>query len=451
MNELKFNFDDNFQLGVFELMMEDSTFCSKAIVLLKPEFFKNEFYSWFFEAIKMLYERHGASPSAIQLKNEVFKIRSKNKEAYEALFQRIIRPQLKRDHAYIRDNLSKFCKKAVTWHMNNILVKNQFDDPDRVFEMVKQTIENYDTVNFEEAPIFSMDDIDAKMEESASEEMIPTFMPTIDHLLGGGVPRQTLFLTLAGTNVGKSIFLTNWTYQLVKHGFKCFVITLEGYKNQFMFRLAARALRVPYGYIKMNKLNDEQKVKLHEFKKLVKDRVQFLHNATFGQTIEDLVPIIREKKRNFDFDVLILDYGQILTSKKPFGENRHEQAYVHRGLSALAGELDMLVGSVVQGTRQTQIDNAEGRRLVRMNDVSECFEIMRTAATVLTLNRSDRDIQSERVRVLLDKQRDGVTGKMEICKTDMQTLAMYGHEEEGLGFLDAMQYAKENCEEVSNQ
>jgi hypothetical protein len=85
--------------------------------------------------------------------------------------------------------------------------------------------------------------------------------------------------------------------------------------------------------------------------------------------------------------------------------------------------------------------------LVRMGDIAECFEIVRCAATVLTLNRSEEDQLGERMRVLLDKQRDGRTNIVEICKTDMSRIAIYGPQSEGLGFMTPDQYIQATATE----
>ena len=198
-----------------------------------------------------------------------------------------------------------------------------------------------------------------------------------------------------------------------------------------------------YTDLRFDQLNDKQRSDLEDFQRETRGLLQHYHDASFGFTIEKLVPIIRQKKEEFDFDVLMVDYGQILNSAKKFNDMRFEQAYVHRGLASLAGELDVAAITVAQGNRETQRKNNEGKGLIRMDDISECFEIVRAAAQVLTLNRSDEDSEMDRARIFLDKQRDGRTGIMEICKTDFPHMCFYGSEDEGLGFMHHEEYLKE--------
>jgi replicative DNA helicase len=123
---------------------------------------------------------------------------------------------------------------------------------------------------------------------------------------------------------------------------------------------------------------------------------------------------------------------------------RQEQAFIHRSLATVAGEVDALMVTVAQGNREAQDKNAKASEMLRMVDISECFEIVRAAATVFTLNRSLKDQDADRVRILLDKQRDGATNVVEICKSSFARMCFYGHESEGLGFMNREQYIQES-------
>lgn len=450
MTEQKMNFDDEFQLGIFELMCIDSNFCERACDQLKQEYFKNKYYAYFFEKISNLRDEFKQPPTKLQIQNELLAFDEEKRKPYQMLLERIFVPKFKRDHNYIRERLLSFVQKATAWQINNEIVKNASQDPERVWTNIQNFVDVYNNISFSNVECQTVEEMSKIMVESSQEgQMIKTYMPWIDKNLGGGVPRGTLTVALSGTNVGKSIFLMNWAYHLIKDGKKVLVVSLEGYKNQFMLRLGARALGCYYSDLRFDKLNDLKRSELADFQRECQGRLQHYHDSSFGFTIEKLVPIIRQKKEEFDFDVLMVDYGQILSSSKKFNDMRFEQAYVHRGLAALSGELNVAGITVAQGNRQTQEKNNSGKGIIRMNDISECFEIVRAAAQVFTLNRSDDDVEMDLARVYLDKQRDGRTGIMEICRTDFQRMAFYGSNEEGLGFLDHDQYFKEKSSEAN--
>jgi len=446
--EIKFHFTDDFQLGIFELMMFDTNFCEKAVTNLKAEYFKNKYYAWFFDKNRELVEEYKSAPSHLQIKNEILRFPPEKQDLYMQIFKKITKPTNKRDHKYIRDNLEEFIRKCLRFQLNDILVKNQNKASDYVDVLVKAKVEEMNNISFGKVQCQSIRHLTSIMEESATEagDLIPTFMPNIDRALGGGVPKHTLTLGLSGTNVGKSIWMINWAYHLILAGYKVFFVTLEGFEKQTMLRLASRAIGTPIGDVRWNKLSDIEMQKRKRFEDKYKDSLQIYYDSSFGFTIEDLVPIARQKKEEFDFDIMMVDYGQILQSKKNFSDLRHQQAYVHRGLSSLAGpqELDCAMVTVAQGNRETQEKNSKGKGLVKISDISECFEIIRCCATVITLNRSDHDVESDTARALLDKSRDGRTNVIDIMKTNFDRTAFYGTADEGLGFLPADDYTALN-------
>ncbi len=438
----QFNFDESFQLGILELMVIDSLFLDKAITSIKPEYFASKYLAKVFTTVRDLKEKYDSKPTYDQLKSEIKKLRPEERVVFQRIVQRIMDPVAKRDHNYIKINLTEFCKKAIFLHMNHYIKNNQNKNPDQVSQKVKEFMEEYNGIDFTGRSCQKIEDLDIYLEQAASdsESLIPTFMPTIDKALNGGVPRGTLTVGISGTNVGKSIWMTNWAYHLIKNGLKVFYVVLEGQEKQTIMRLASRAIGVPFGRVRRGDLNEIEEAKKDAFIKETAGSLQIFHNDSFDFKLEDLIPLIRSKKFEYDFDVLIVDYIQILQSRKKYNDIRHEQAYTHRAINSLCSELNVAGVTVAQGTRGTQEKNQKGSALIRSQDISECYEISRAAATIFTLNRSDKDIEMDTARVLIDKQRDGATGIIEICKTAFNRMAFYGGPEEGLGFGNMDEY-----------
>jgi replicative DNA helicase len=441
------NFDTNFLLGTFELMLLDQDFSLKCLNYLKPEYFKSEHLANLFVMFKKLHDKYDTVPTKNQIANEIAQIVDpKKSEEFNLIFKRITKPDSVRDHIYIKHNLEKFVKRCVSFQIHSQIQNGQSNDPDVVFEKIEKFVSDYQGVSFSKVKTESLTNIEYILERSQNNavNLIPTFLPTIDLALGGGVPRSTLAVGLSGTNVGKSIWLINWAYHLCKAGYKVFYVNLEGYEEQPLIRLISRALQAPYYNVRHNRLTEYQKEQVLDIKNTWAKNFQYFHNSSFSFSIEDLVPILKSKKSEFNYDVIMVDYGQILTSKRKFDGMRQEQAFIHRSLATVAGEVDALMVTVAQGNREAQDKNAKASEMLRMVDISECFEIVRAAATVFTLNRSLKDQDADRVRILLDKQRDGATNVVEICKSSFARMCFYGHESEGLGFMNREQYIQES-------
>ena len=440
--DLKFNFDDNFQQGILQLITQDPHFCQKALIYVRPEYFKNSYYGYFFKTFKYLSEKYDRIDD-LHVQNEILKFDEEDQEKYSRIYADITNTSgIPRDFQYIRDNLKKFIQKATAWHINQKLVKAQHKDPDELFKMIQKDITNSAMVTFEADDSMDFGQFRKAMKESAESVgvLLPLGIPVIDEALGGGIERETLSLALGGTNVGKSIFLINVCHHWLIRGFKVLYLNLEGRRIQPLLRLGSRALHIPYGRVRNHDLTDQEWERFNNYKEQYGGNLRIKHVAEFGYTVEEFQAYCKDLYKEFPFDGIIADYGQILQTKEKFRDLRHRQAHVHQSLDGIASMFKCAFLTVAQGNREAQGKNDQGNQLLKKEDISECFEITRKAATILTLNRSEQDEQSERVRILLDKQRDGQKGIIANCKTNMAYIAYYGDESEGLGFLTNEQY-----------
>jgi replicative DNA helicase len=434
---MKFNYDVNFQRGIIELMVNDVTFAQNATQYLKKDFFSNQMLSFFFDVVTKLVEEYDYA-SWSMMENEIFKFSPDSQEQYTTILKQIKEPTQARDYDYIRENLEKFAKKAIAFQINEKLIKAQSKDPDKIADLIMKDVESMNYLSFQKQDFMTLNESYKIMEESASKtsKVLSLGIPDIDDALGGGVPRETLTMAIGGTNVGKSIFLVNAAYNFIKNGHKVLMVTLEGEKRQSMLRMISRATQISYGKVRTNSLTDSERDQVKSMKDNYKDSLMVKHIAEFNYTIEDFCNLCRQVYKDFKFDAIVLDYGQIMGAKGRFNSIRERQMHVHRGLASMGAVHDAAVLTVAQGTRDAQSKNDKGDLLLRMTDVSECFEICRVASTVLTLNRSAQDEDTDKVRILLDKQRDGKKGVLQSCKTDMSFIGFYGDDMEGLGFMD---------------
>lgn len=442
--EFQFKFDKTFQQGIIALMVEDTIFGQKAASYLDPKYFTNSHIAFFFSAAqKLIAEYEYVSWSMMEA--QVLNFTIDKREEYAQILHQIKNPQLPRDTEFIRNNLEKFTKKAVAYHINEKLVKAQQKDPDKIISLIEKDLEELKHINFQKTDMMTLGQAERLMEESSqqSEQVLALGLPDIDDALGGGIPRETLTLAIGGTNVGKSLFLINAAYNFLKEGHKVFMVNLEGERKQAMLRLIARSTQLPYGRIRTHSLNDKERERVHNVAQQYKDNLLMKHIGEFNYTIEDFYTLCRDVYKDFQFDAVVLDYGQLMSSKQRFNSIRERQMYVHRGLSSIASVHNSAVLTVAQGTRDAQAKNNQGQYL-RMTDISECFELCRVASTVLTLNRSEEDEVNNKVQILLDKQRDGKKGILQSCYTNMEWVGLYGSDLEGLGFITDEQGANPN-------
>lgn len=443
MSDEKFHFGEEFQIRILQEMVQDQSFCDDLLHHIRPEFFANQYLAWFCETIIKLMKEYKTPPTKLKLDTEVRRFHKEKQDPYWNVFNKVFDKMVRKDSEYMREQLKRFIKRSILVDMNKLLIANQNKHEDDLVEIAQNQFDKLGTFSIKKTKIQSLHHVPQMMEESSmsDEQKIPTYLPTIDKALDGGIDRGTLTVGLSGTNVGKSIFLVNWTYHLIMNGYKVFYVSLEGFEKQTMFRLISRAIGEPVTNIAHNMISDEFRQKMNDFIDRCAPLIKVHHNSTYGFTVEDFVDLATKQKHEFDFDVLIVDYGQILKTRQKFNDLRHQQAEVHRTLAKISGPetLNCATITVAQGTRETQ-EKMEKGMLVRKQDMSECFEITRTADNILTLNKSSVDQSCNTIRFLLDKSRDGVNGQIEYCKTNFNRMALYGSVEEGLGFMTNSDY-----------
>ena len=137
-------------------------------------------------------------------------------------------------------------------------------------------------------------------------------------------------------------------------------------------------------------------------------------------TIEAVCDAARSVMKQWPYDLFICDYGGCLSSKrfKDLSNARLVQEHVHFELKQLCLTLNVPGTGGAQVNREAMNKNKTGADLLRMTDVAEAIGIIKKASTVITMNRSAKDIENDRIIFLLDKSRGGITNMAVDCITD---------------------------------
>ncbi len=430
--ELKnqFPFDKEIQYHILKMMTNSETFLVKCAAFLKGEYFEDTQLAWFFDTILNHYNQFKKPIEMITLKNEVStKLEQDQRFTYERVLEKIEASDYT-DEDYLRKELTGWLRsrKFIRLHQN---MANLFNDHRRenAYDVTLSAINDIKQIDFIADKIIDFNDVENLINSvsKTSERRITTGIPEFDDAMLGGFPKQTLTTILGGTNVGKSLMLINLAYYAMIHDKKVLFIYHEGQDDQTTLRFISRFTGIPYMkfYGGLESLDATDRHKLMAAKSLLSERLVLKPWQSFATTIEEVISYCKQKKTEFDFDLVVCDYGQLLSVRTASNELRHNQALVYRGLASLAAELDVAVISAAQGTRAAQIDIEKGRKLLSITDVSECFEIIRCSECVITLTKSKEDEVNGRIKILLAKQRDGITNVAVDCVTDLAKLVMY--------------------------
>jgi len=422
-------FDISIQYHILRMMAESEHFLVLCNTYLKPSYFENSVLGWFFDTTTKHYATYKNKIELVTIKNEILKFDARDRSRYEIVFDKIQQSDYK-DEAYLRHELNRWVKSRQFIHLHTTVAelynKNKKEE---AYDFTTEAISQLQQINFNEDKVIQFDQVEDLISRvsNTTENRIPMGIPQIDEAMLGGLLKGTLTTVLGSTNTGKTVTLINFAYNAIKAGKKVLFIYHEGHNDQMTLRCLSRFTEIPYSrfYIGYNNLTDQEKEKIVLNKKIIHDNLILKPWQTFGTTVEEVISYCKQKKNDFDFDQIIVDYGQLLYIKSPTKELRHNQASVYRALGSLASELNVSVVTAAQGNRDSHSKAEKGERLLGLTDISECFEIVRCSEAVITLTRSSVDLVNNKVKIMLAKQRDGRTNVAVDCNSDISRLIVY--------------------------
>jgi len=221
------------------------------------------------------------------------------------------------------------------------------------------------------------------------EDRIPFDLEYFNRITQGGLVNKSLNVALAGTGVGKSLFMCHVASSVLLQGSNVLYITLEMAEEKIAERIDANLLNVPIQEIsKLPKVMFENKVtKIAEKTQgtlIIKEYpTASAHSGHFKALLNELA-----LKKSFRPDIIFIDYLNICASSR-YRSNGNVNSYsyiksVAEELRGLAVEANVPIVSATQTTR-----SGYGSSDVDITDTSESFGLPATADLMFALISSD--------------------------------------------------------------
>jgi replicative DNA helicase len=217
------------------------------------------------------------------------------------------------------------------------------------------------------------------------EERIPFDLEYFNKITNGGLPNKTLNIALAGTGVGKSLFMCHVAAGAMVQGKNVLYITMEMAEEKIAERIDANLLNVPIGDLEdLSKVMYDKKVaKVKEKTKgklIIKEYPTASASATHFRTLLNELNL----KKSFVPDIIFIDYLNICCSSRiKAGSNVNSYSYIKsiaEELRGLAVEFGVPVVSATQTTRSGFTSSDPG-----LEDTSESFGLPATADLMFAL------------------------------------------------------------------
>ena len=274
------------------------------------------------------------------------------------------------------------------------------------------------------------------------EERIPFDLDFFNKITKGGLPSKTLNIALAGTGVGKSLFMCHCAAGAMSLGRNVLYITMEMAEERIAERIDANLLNVTVDDLNSlpKDMYDKKIAKMKEKttgKLIIKEYPTASASATHFRTLLNELNL----KKSFTPDIIFIDYLNICCSSRiKAGANVNSYTYVKsiaEELRGLAVEFGVPIVSATQTTRSGYGSSDPG-----LEDTSESFGLPATADLMFALITSEEleELGQLMVKQLKNRYSDPTTHKRFVIGIDRAKMRLYDVEQTGQdGLADAGQ------------
>ena len=263
------------------------------------------------------------------------------------------------------------------------------------------------------------------------EDKIEFDLEYFNKITKGGLPNKTLNIALAGTGVGKSLFMCHVASSVLLQGRNVLYITLEMAEEKIAERIDANLLNVPIQQLEeLPKSTFENKVtnlaKKTSGSLIIKEYpTASAHSGHFKALLNELA-----LKKSFKPDIIFIDYLNICASSRYKG-NSNINSYtfvkaIAEELRGLAVEFNVPIVSATQTTR-----SGYGNSDVELTDTSESFGLPATADLMFALISTEELEQLGQIMVkqLKNRYNDPTIYKRFIVGIDRAKMRLYDCEQ----------------------
>lgn len=405
---------------ILKNLVHNEDYMRKVFPFLKDAYFTNTSDKLVYGLVKSFIEKYNKTPTVEALEIALF-----NSGTQEALFKEAsdILKELgkyeKSDMQWLVDETEKFCKdKAVYNAILQSIGIMEGRDKNVTKDGIPSLLQEALGVCFDDSIGHNyFDDHSERFDfYNRIETRIPFDIELLNKVTKGGLPNKTLNVALAGTGVGKSLFMCHMAASTLALGKNVLYITLEMAEERIAERIDANLLNIEIDQLKdlpkstfegrIGKLAKKTKGKL-----IIKEYpTASAHTGHFKSLINELA-----LKQNFKPDIIFIDYLNICASSrfKP-GGGVNSYTYIKaiaEELRGLAVENNVPIVSATQTTR-SGFSNTD----VELTDTSESFGLPATADFMFALISTE---ELEKLNQIMVKQLKNRYSNINVCKRFM--------------------------------
>lgn len=409
----KFKFNREFQIRILSLTFQDYAFLALANDILVPEYFDDRVLSWCFQCIRNYFLDFKKKPTKLVLERELEvglargTVKDKDKEVFNDTLNRIIEYATQYDdNDYVQKEVIRFAKRQAV-RKAVLEVAPLTDSADEgVWDKIEVTVRDACSVGGTGLDVGTQyfEEISQRLADRAQYQtklIIPTGIPDLDNLLGGGLKAGQLGVWAGGSSSGKSIALPHCGRRAIINGYKVVHYTLELDEKDIAERYDASFANIP-----IHELIPESRTlekKLDSLKGKYGNSLIIKQYPTGSATVSTLRNhIIQLHGLGFVPDLVIVDYGDLLKPHTKYNDEYSDLGKIFEGLRGLAGEFSVPVWTATQLNR-----SGMSAELPDMEHVGDSIKKVQIADILIAICMTKEEREKNEARLHIAKNRNG--------------------------------------------
>ena len=445
---------ERIETTILRNLVFNEEYSRKVIPFIQPEYFDQRTEKIIFEEITQFIVNYGASITvealAIEMENRTDLSETEVKESREITAGLSDDPV---DDQWLLDTTEKWCRdRAIYLALMESIGIADGDSKDKGRDAIPSILSDALAVSFDNHIGHDyLQDYEERYESyHKKEDRIPFDLEYLNKITKGGLPNKTLNIALAGTGVGKSLFMCHHAASVLLSGRNVLYITLEMAEEKIAERIDANLLNVPIQDLtELPKSTFENKVtnlsKKTQGTLIIKEYpTASAHSGHFKALLNELA-----LKKSFRPDIIFIDYLNICASSRyKQGGSINSYSYIKsiaEELRGMAVEAQVPIVSATQTTR-----SGYGSSDVDLTDTSESFGLPATADLMFALIGTEELEQLGQIMVkqLKNRYNDLNVHKRFVVGIDRAKMRLYDCEQSAqTDILDSGQEEEYNNDE----
>lgn len=426
----------SFEQVIFSNLIFNEDYARKVIPFLRDEYFSDHSERIIFQLIDDYVKKYNSFPSKEALAIDLSNKENVNEQTFKTCKGVIetIEVDDKTKIEWLLDQTEKFCQEKAVYNaiMKSIQIMDEKTGglgkgaiPQILSDALGVSFDTHIGHDF-------IEDAAARFEFYHTKELrIPFDIDYFNTITQGGVPKKTLNIALAGTGVGKSLFMCHCAAVNMMAGLNVLYITLEMAEERIAERIDSNLLDITIDELKLIPKDSYDK-KMAKIKNKTTGKLVIKEYPTASAGSANFRHLLNELKikKNFIPDVIYIDYLNICVSSRiKNGANVNSYTIVKaiaEELRGLAVEFNVPIFSATQTNRSGFTSSDVG-----LEDTSESFGLPATADFMFALITTDelQDLGQIMVKQLKNRYNDVGINRRFVVGIDRSKMRLYNVEQ----------------------